>query len=249
MFKKHNFSVPYGNDQAGSLFKCDSLLQSRFRNGIDSQKTDHEKCVCSGWGLNCLPQKTHLKYLQNISPGINSPMLYIASCFSTFCWHLEDSCLSSINYEHRGASRTWYAIPNNYVDDFYNVAKNITFSGSALSKVSRKSVILKNTMISPVVFASNQIPICKATQGPREFIITHPAAHHAGFSHGFAVCEAVNFATTSWIPWGLKNGSLYRQMKRLPVISVKLVTTLLACELKASGVPYPQELSLALRDV
>jgi len=256
MFSKETFNAPYGNDQIGSLFKCDNLLKRRFRGKIkneesaeDEESDEDEECTCFGWGLSCLPQKGHLKYLQNISPGVNSPMLYVASCFSTFCWHNEDNHLSAINYEHQGSTRTWYAISNNHVDDFYKVAKCITFSGSPVTKVSRKSVIMKNTMISPVVFAANQIPVCKVVQGPGDFIITGPAVHHAGFSHGFAICEAVNFAPTSWLPWGLKYGSLYREMKRLPVIPVKLVSTLLASDLKASAVSYPKELSLALHTV
>jgi len=252
MFTKESYNVRYGNDETGSIFWCDALLRDHFPKTDETEDGTRrrvEQCECLGWGLNCLPQHTYLKYLQTISPGINFPMLYIATCFSSFCWHVEDSCLSSINYHHRGSTRTWYSVPNKYIDNFYNVIKDVRFSESFDKKISRQSLIQKNTMISPVTFASSRVPVCKATQGPRDFIITHPGAHHAGFSHGYAVCEAVNFAMESWLPWGIKTSGLYREMKRLPVIPVTLVNILLASELKQAAKPYPPELTSVLQEV
>jgi len=50
-------------------------------------------------------------------------------------------------------------------------------------------------MLDPLEIMSNGIPVYKANQNPGEYICTFFKAYHAGFSHGFNVGEAVNFAT------------------------------------------------------
>jgi histone demethylase JARID1 len=47
-------------------------------------------------------------------------------------------------------------------------------------------------------------------QRPGEFIITFPAAFHAGFSHGFNCGEAVNVADAHWLPFGRSAVDIYR---------------------------------------
>lgn len=42
----------------------------------------------------------------------------------------------------------------------------------------------------------------RAIQRPGEFIVTFPRCYHGGFSHGFNVGEAVNFAMPEWFPIG-----------------------------------------------
>ena len=50
-----------------------------------------------------------LRLLDADIPGVTSPMLYIGMLFATFCWHVEDNYLYSINYQHLGAAKTWCA--------------------------------------------------------------------------------------------------------------------------------------------
>jgi len=65
-----------------------------------------------GWNLNVLPglPQSILKHISGIS-GISMPWLYVGMLFSSFCWHVEDNFLYSINYMHFGADKTWYGVP------------------------------------------------------------------------------------------------------------------------------------------
>lgn len=41
--------------------------------------------------------------------GVMVPWLYVGSCMSAFCWHIEDHALCSINYLHMGAPKVHLA--------------------------------------------------------------------------------------------------------------------------------------------
>lgn len=50
--------------------------------------------------------------------GVMVPWLYVGSCMSAFCWHVEDHALCSINYLHMGAPKVTcllWASPNCYM--------------------------------------------------------------------------------------------------------------------------------------
>jgi histone demethylase JARID1 len=57
--------------------------------------------------------------------GITLPWMYAGMQFATFCWHVEDLFLNSINYNHIGETKTWYVIPSKDKEafDFYVKAK------------------------------------------------------------------------------------------------------------------------------
>lgn len=52
-------------------------------------------------------------------------------------------------------------------------------------------------------------------------MVTYPGAYHGGFSTGLNIGEAVNFATSEWIDYGLKCQHIYRMSReRIPVFSI-----------------------------
>ena len=55
---------------------------------------------------------THPLPLLLPSQGISVPWLYVGMIFATFCWHVEDNYLYSINYMHFGAGKRWYGVPS-----------------------------------------------------------------------------------------------------------------------------------------
>ena len=47
---------------------------------------------------------------------------------------------------------------------------------------------------------------CGQTQEPGTYIITFPKSFHGGFSQGYNVGEAVNFAIPDWLKYGGEAG-------------------------------------------
>lgn len=74
------------------------------------------------------------------------------------------------------------------------------------------------------------VPITHTVQHAGEIVITFPRAYHSGFSHGFNIGEAVNFATCDWLKWGRVSLTNYfnRKAKRLPLFSQDLMIYKLA---------------------
>ena len=182
------------------------------------------------WNLTVLPTlpRSLLRFLPEHVSGITIPMMYVGMVFSTFCWHVEDDYLYSINYLHEGAPKTWYGVGSQYSTQFERVMKD-TFPD--LFEVQPDLLHHLTTMLSPLDFIEAGVPICKAQQNVGEFMITFPQAYHGGFNNGFNVAEAVNFATPDWLPFGelvIKN---YQLVKRTHIFSnIELIVNALQFE-------------------
>ena len=84
------------------------------------------------------------------------------------------------------------------------------------------------TQISPSLLTTHNIPIFQMKHQPGTFLVTFPKAYHAGFSYGFNVGEAVNFATYDWLSMGGEAEERYRTFARNSVFShQRLLFTLL----------------------
>lgn len=115
-------------------------------------------------------------------PGLTRPWLYLGMMFAAFCWHVEDHYLSSVNYLHAGAPKTWYGVPTAAAEDFERAVRTIV-----PSLVDNAPDLLHRlvTLVPPAVLRdAHQVEVFQTLQEPGEFVVTWPRAYHAGFSHG-----------------------------------------------------------------
>lgn len=75
------------------------------------------------------------------------------------------------------------------------------------------------TLLSPGRLQAEGVRVSACDQRAGEFVITLPRAYHAGFNHGFNVCEAVNFSLPDWLPHGLACVRHYAEIRKPPVFS------------------------------
>lgn len=135
--------------------------------------------------------------------GMTVPWIYVGSTFSTFCWHLEDQYTLSANYQHEGAPKIWYSIPEYACHQFNSLMKSL-----APDLFDKQPDLLHQlvTLVSPYDkrFQDAKITCFKAVQNPNEYIVTFPKCYHAGFNSGYNFNEAVNFTLDSWVPYGIE---------------------------------------------
>ena len=172
------------------------------------------------WNINNMPrcESSVLSYLTGcgLITGVMIPWLYVGSCLSAFCWHVEDHALYSVNYLHMGSPKIWYAVPASATAALEEAMRD------ALPHLFEKSPDLLYqlvTMVSPSELQRRGIPVYRAVHEAGSFMITMPNAYHAGLNTGFNVAEAVNFAAPEWIPFGTDVISKYREASKPVALS------------------------------
>jgi histone demethylase JARID1 len=149
------------------------------------------------WTLaNVIEQKNSLfQFIKNDEQshicGLTVPWLYFGMLFSTFCWHVEDLFLYSLNYMHQGAAKIWYGIPEDEKEKMDNYIRK---KHSQLLDKDPSFIHRLVLLIDPLELIENGINVYKLVQRPGEMVVTFPKGYHCGFSTGFNISEAVNFA-------------------------------------------------------
>ncbi|XP_062006554.1 putative lysine-specific demethylase JMJ16 [Rosa rugosa] len=180
--------------------------------------TSEGQYITSGWNLNNFPRLpgSVLSYESSDISGVLVPWLYIGMCFSSFCWHVEDHHLYSLNYMHWGAPKLWYGIPGSDACKFEEVMrKHLPDLFEEQPDLLHKLV----TQLSPSILKSDGVPVYRCRQNPGEFVLTFPRAYHSGFNCGFNCAEAVNVAPVDWLPHGQVAIELYQEQGRKTSIS------------------------------
>ncbi|KAJ8497639.1 hypothetical protein OPV22_008191 [Ensete ventricosum] len=174
--------------------------------------------INSGWNLNNLARLpgSMLCFESGEIPGVLVPWMYIGMCFSSFCWHVEDHHLYSLNYLHWGAPKIWYGVPGKYASKLEDTMKK-----HLPDQFKEQPDLLHNlvTQFSPSLLRLEGVPVYRCVQRPGEFVLTFPRAYHAGFNCGFNCAEAVNVAPLDWLPHGQNAVELYREQGRKISIS------------------------------
>ena len=86
-------------------------LTVHYANDLDTARYGSActKLRPDAWDLTDLARmpQSLLQVLGIDVEGMSHPWLYYGCLYSTFCWHVEDHYLYSINYMHAGAPKTW----------------------------------------------------------------------------------------------------------------------------------------------
>lgn len=177
-----------------------------------------ERYIKSGWNLNNFPRLpgSVLSYESGDISGVLVPWLYIGMCFSSFCWHVEDHHLYSLNYMHWGAPKMWYGVPGK---DALKLEEAMRKHLHDLFEEQPDLLHKLVTQLSPSILKSEGLPVYRCVQNAGEFVLTFPRAYHSGFNCGFNCAEAVNVAPVDWLPHGQIAIELYREQGRKTSIS------------------------------
>lgn len=181
------------------------------RNPRDPYATDP-------WNLNIMPYNSEslFRHIKSDISGMTVPWLYVGMIFSTFCWHNEDHFTYSANYQHFGATKTWYGIPAEDTEKFEQAMRDAV---PELFESQPDLLFQLVTLLTPDQLKKAGVRVFALDQRAGEFVITFPQAYHAGFNHGFNFNEAVNFAPPDWEPFGELGVQRLQDYRRQPCFS------------------------------
>ncbi|UKZ72642.1 hypothetical protein TrVFT333_000275 [Trichoderma virens FT-333] len=170
------------------------------------------------WNLNVLPfhQDSLFRHIKSDISGMTVPWVYVGMIFSTFCWHNEDHYAYSANYQHLGATKTWYGIPGEDAEKFETAMKEAV---PELFETQPDLLFQLVTLLTPEQLKKAGVRVYALDQRAGQFVITFPQAYHAGFNHGFNFNEAVNFAPCDWEKFGQAGVERLQLFRRQPCFS------------------------------
>ncbi|KEY68050.1 hypothetical protein S7711_06961, partial [Stachybotrys chartarum IBT 7711] len=170
------------------------------------------------WNLTVLPfhPESLFRHIKSDISGMTVPWVYVGMIFSTFCWHNEDHYAYSANYQHLGATKTWYGIPGEDAEKFEAAMKEAV---PELFETQPDLLFQLVTLLTPEQLKKAGVRVYALDQRAGQFVITFPQAYHAGFNHGFNFNEAVNFAPSDWEPFGLAGVERLQVFRRQPCFS------------------------------
>lgn len=182
------------------------------------EKNPNSPFATDPWNLNVLPfhPDSLFRHIKSDISGMTVPWVYVGMIFSTFCWHNEDHYAYSANYQHFGATKTWYGIPGEDAEKFEEAMKEAV---PELFETQPDLLFQLVTLLTPEQLKKAGVRVYALDQRAGQFVITFPQAYHAGFNHGFNFNEAVNFAPSDWEAFGLASVERTQIFRRQPCFS------------------------------
>ncbi|CAM1504110.1 Fc.00g017010.m01.CDS01 [Cosmosporella sp. VM-42] len=126
-----------------------------------------------------------------VIPGIHTPYVYESGPYfgASFQIHAEDFRLVSLNHLYKGR-KIWVVVPSTAVD----------IAEEALGRQGKCSQFMRHRaeFFFPQKLDKLGIPFRVVDQRPGETIVILPDAYHEGFSTGYTIAEAKNYADAEW---------------------------------------------------
>ena len=159
--------MEYGADLPSSQYG--SGFPTRTIHNTEEADFTYEKSL---FNLNNIHKSEHslLRVVEDKKDrisGITQPWMYAGMQFASFCWHVEDLYIHSINYNHDGGTKTWYVIPGDYKAVFDQYVQ--THHETSKKKQLLEKIIL---MVDPLELIRAGIPVYKVNQRPRDYVVT-----------------------------------------------------------------------------
>ncbi|KAJ8736777.1 hypothetical protein PYW07_000048 [Mythimna separata] len=128
--------------------------------------------------------------------GVTMPTLLIGMVFSTSCWHKDPHKVAWNEYQSKGPTRVWYAIPAGQADNFRMAVETLSPVACQNKDLWLSS---ENIMIPPDVLRKHNVSLTRITQEENEFILALPGAYTCNICTGYTEAESVYFAPPSWL--------------------------------------------------
>ncbi|KAI6356770.1 hypothetical protein MCOR25_007865 [Pyricularia grisea] len=126
-------------------------------------------------------------------PGLCYPYKYEGTALAPFTWHVEDVGLLSLNHLFQGV-KVWFCIPGPDRLAAEEVFRSAPMTATAAIPHHEQFMRHNATLDGHAALRRAGVRVVPVVQRAGEIVVTLPEAYHSGFSAGYTVCEAVNYA-------------------------------------------------------
>merc|ERR1712223_290147 len=165
--------------------------------GFGFPTTRGSSCGRHPWNLKILSNNVRsLLRCMGAIMGVTVPTLHVGMLFTTGCWYKDPHGLPWIEYNHTGASKVWYGVPDSHSIAFYTAMKLLV-----PLYCHRKKVWLPadTVMVPPKVLVKHGVSVSRSVQEPGEFIVVFPRSYTSSFSTGYSIAESVYFVPRDYL--------------------------------------------------